>query len=289
MLCNVQLILKVWGGTFTTNATAQHGGPDLVYVWSLQDLSMYWSPSPSISILNWSFAAAILPHCQFVMILASYIFLTLDLPGCCWSRSDETISIHWHGAILCVPTEANSSHWFVSMADALGGRLSKEWKNKTVASLWKLAWSNISIRPGADLATFNDVIKLLNSSSWWNLWRCRWIWPALPRLDPCRSTAPAGRAENLGLPRNDKYIRSFIIMIHLSCTKHFQTVMLKSCKKMSRICQPQALSRQCTCASRWWTGKCCGSWAELLAVSQMCGPNVGKAETSAAAKSSERG
>lgn len=40
--------------------------------------------------------------CQFVMILTSYIFLPLDLPGCCWSRSDETVSIRWHGAILCV-------------------------------------------------------------------------------------------------------------------------------------------------------------------------------------------
>lgn len=208
--------------------------------------------------------------CQFVMILTSYIFLPLDLPGCCWSRSDETVSIRWHGAILCVPTEANSSHWFVSMTVGLGGRLSKEWKNKTVASLWKLAWTNISIRPGS----IWQLSLTLNSSSCWNLWRCRWIWSALPRLDPCRSAAPAGRAENLGLARNDKYILSYIILIHLSCTTHFQTVMLTSCKKMSFICQLQALSRKCTCARRWWTGKFSGSWAEWLAVSQMYGPNV---------------
>ena len=169
-----------------------------------------------------------------------------------------------------------------------GGGLSKEWKNKTVASLWKLTWSNISIRPGS----IWQPSLTLNSSSCWNLWRCRWIWSALPRLDPCRSAAPAGRAENLGLARNDKYILSYIILIHLSCTTHFQTVMLTSCKKMSL-----SLS---FASCKLFLGNVHAQEDDGPENSLVPGPNgwqfsktkcpnVSKAETSAAAKSSERG
>lgn len=182
-------------GTFKTNSTAQHGGRDLVYV--LCDVSKIWRCicSKRIIVLVSAFwighlqlFSCTVSLCQFVMILTSYIFLPLDLPGCCWSRSDETVSIRWHGAILCVPTEANSSHWFASMTVGLGRRTFQRVKEQNRGFTMKAYVVKHIHQAWVNLATFTDaeliiLLKLVTMQE--DLVRATKTWP-MQKRSACR-------------------------------------------------------------------------------------------------------